>query len=116
MTITNVAATPRQSTFAGNGVTTAFAFDFKVFGAADLVVRLVNNSTGASTLQTLTTHYSVSGVGEDTGGTVTFLTAPPAGYTVEIQGATPETQPTSFRNQGRFLEESHEDTADRNVA
>ena len=54
----------------GNGVTTVFAYTFKILAEADLLVEV----DGVE--QTLTTHYTVSGVGNSGGGNVTFVTAP----------------------------------------
>lgn len=60
----------------GNGVTTVFAYTFKIPAEADILVQ-VDGVT-----KTLTTDYTVSGVGVDGGGNVTFLTAPANGTTV----------------------------------
>lgn len=61
----------------GNGVKTAFDFTFKVFAATDLQVFKVVRATGVATLQTITTDYTVSLTdGGDSGGTVTYVTAP----------------------------------------
>lgn len=101
--------------YAGNGTATTFAYSFKVFAEDELVVYLVNNSTGAATLQTRGTHYTVTGVGRDTGGNVVFTTAPASGVTVDIRTDMDLTQPTVFRNQGSFLPASHETAMDRIV-
>lgn len=93
--------------YTGNGTTTAFAYTFKIWAAADLDA-YVNG-----VLQTLTTHYSVSGVGAATGGTVTFVTAPPNGQKVILQSDVAATQPTSFPYSGAFNEESVEAAFDR---
>jgi hypothetical protein len=61
--------TPSNSS-TGNGVTTVFPYTFKVSAAADLEVSV------DGVVQTLNTHYTVSGVGADAGGNVTFITAP----------------------------------------
>ncbi|WP_374381960.1 phage tail fiber protein [Dongia sp.] len=61
----------------GTGAQTAFTLPCEVFAAADVKV-YVNG-----VLQTLTTHYSVSGVGSDT-TIITFLVAPANGASVVI--------------------------------
>lgn len=68
-----VASTENREVYNGNGVTVAFAFAHKFFANADLKVYVGN------VLLTLTTDYTVSGAGDEAGGTVTFLVAPPAG-------------------------------------
>jgi hypothetical protein len=69
---------------AGNGVTTNFPYSYRFLADADLVVLLVDATTGVQTAQTLTTHYTVSGAGAAGGGSVTFVTAPPTGTNVVI--------------------------------
>lgn len=56
--------------YTGNGSTTAFTYNFKLLDQAHIKV-LVDGAT-----KSLGTHYTVSGVGVSTGGTVTFVTAP----------------------------------------
>lgn len=58
------------SNHVGNGVTTAFAYGFKLLDEGDIVVSV------ASVVQTLGVDYTVSGVGVESGGTVTFAAAP----------------------------------------
>lgn len=79
------ASQPNRYSYAGNGVTTDFAYNSKFLANADLVVVLVNDTTGVETTQTITTHYTVTGAGTSA-GTVTFVTAPASGYTVVIYG------------------------------
>lgn len=98
---------------AGNGVSTVYAFTFKIFAATDLVVRDIVDATGVPTTKTLTTDYSVTISATEEGGSVTFVTAPAAGHTVDIRSVIPLTQPVDIRNQGRFLPEIHEGEFDR---
>jgi hypothetical protein len=65
-----ISSTTNRVSYTGNGVTTAFAFGYRFLANADLKVYQ------GETLKTITTHYTVTGAGEDAGGTVTFLTAP----------------------------------------
>lgn len=68
-----VASTDNREVFNGNGVTVAFAFPRKFFLDTDLKVYV------DGVLNTLSTDYTVSGAGDENGGTVTFLVAPPSG-------------------------------------
>lgn len=52
----------------GNGITTAFAYGCRILDPSDLLVT-VNDAV-------VTTGFTVSGVGQQTGGTVTFAVAP----------------------------------------
>lgn len=77
-----VSSTTNRVSYTGNGVTTAFAFSYPFQAQADLKVLLVVISTGAETLQTITTHYTISGTTTNgvyaSGGTVNMVTAPSA--------------------------------------
>ena len=98
-----------RARFTGNAVTTAFDFTFKALVASDLVVSLVVSDV--ETVQTITTHYTVSLLTE--GGTVTFVTAPANGAIVVIERSMAYTQPTDYANQGSFYPATHENSYDR---
>ena len=72
-----------RESYAGNGSTTAFAYRFRILAEADLLV-VLQNAAGVDTIQTLTTHYTISGVGDAGGGTVTMVTPPATGETLSI--------------------------------
>lgn len=65
-----ISSTTNRRNYTGNGVTTDFPFPYKFLANADLKVYQ------EGTLKTITTHYTVTGAGDDAGGTVTFLVAP----------------------------------------
>lgn len=87
--------TSSRVAYSGNGSTTAFAFNFRVFDTDELTVILRNNTTNVETTQTLTTHYTVT-LNSGEGGTVTMLTAPASGETLYIGKEVAETQPESI--------------------
>lgn len=107
-----VSSTTNKVSYSGNGSTTEFAYTFKIFADGDLDV-YIRSSTGTETLQTITTDYSVSGAGSDSGGNVTFVTAPATGETVVIQRSVALTQGTDYVENDPFPAESHEDGLDR---
>jgi len=74
---------------AADGVKAAFAYGFRVLDAAHLTVTLRAVDTGAETAQVLNTHYTVTGVGAPSGGTVLFPAAPPPGRDVVIARTMP---------------------------
>jgi len=108
-----IAKTGSEVSYAGNGATVAFAFPFRFFDNTDLQVFIVVDATGASTLQTLTTDYTVVNAGDETGGTVTMVTAPATGETLLIQRQIPETQSTDYQSNDAFPAETHEAALDR---
>ena len=110
-----ISTTDNRVSFAGNGSTTAFATGFKFFANTDLTVILVVDSTGVATTQTITTNYTVTGAGEDSGGTVTMLVAPATGETLVIVRAQPYTQGLDLVENDEFPSNSVEETLDKTV-
>lgn len=99
----------------GNDSDTEFTFDFVIFAASELLVYLVDETTGVETLQTITTHYTVSTGPWLTGGTVTFVTAPTSDEQVLIKRSLPLTQLIDYIRGSEFPEEDHETALDRLV-
>lgn len=108
-----VSSTTSKVSYSGDNTTTVFAYTFKVFDEDDLTVILRDNTTGAETVQTITTHYSVSGVGASGGGNVTFVTAPTSSQTVVIRRESAQTQDTDYTPNDPFPAEAHEDALDK---
>ena len=110
-----VSSTTLKNSYSGNGSTTAFAYNFKVFASSELKV-FIRASTGAETLRsagTGSTNYAVTGVGAASGGTVTFVTAPASGETVVLLRDTGLTQNTDYLENDSFPANSHEEALDR---
>jgi hypothetical protein len=74
---------------------------------------VLRSAAGVEAVQTITTHYTVSGAGADAGGNVTFVTAPASGVTVIIRRALALTQGTDYVENDPFPANSHEDALDR---
>jgi hypothetical protein len=110
--MTVASATAKTGPYAGNGSQTVFPYTFKVFDQAELQV-VLTSAGGIETIQTLTTHYTVSGVGQDAGGNVTMVAAPSAGSSLTIVRDVAFVQNTDLRNQGGFYPEVHERVFDR---
>jgi hypothetical protein len=108
-----VSSSTNSASYSGNGSTTVFAYGFKIFDDSDLTVTLVNDTTGVETLQTLTTNYTVSGAGTNSGGNVTFVSAPASGVTVKIERVMPYTQTTAYTENDPFPAQAHEDALDK---
>jgi Pectate lyase superfamily protein len=81
----------------GNGVTTVFPFQFKILSVGDLAVFV------AGVLKILNVDYTVSGVGADAGGSVTFTTPLAGGASVSIVRSMRRERLTDYQNQGDFL-------------
>ena len=109
-----VSSTTVKNSYSGNSSTTVFAYSFKIFADTDLQV-IIRSSTGAETTKTLTTHYTVSGAGDASGGNVTFTSGntPATGETVVIRRGVPQTQAIDYIANDPFPAESHEEGLDR---
>lgn len=101
-------ATPVKS-YTGNGVTTVFAYDFRILKNTDLKVTV----DGAT--KTLTTDYTVSGVGDSGGGNVTFVSAPANGAKIVFEGNASYDRTTDYQRGGSFDEETVDKDFDRAV-
>ena len=107
-----VSSATNRVSFSGNASTTVFAYNFKIFASSDLTV-ILRAADGTETTQTLTTHYSVSGVGVASGGNVTFGSAPASGVTVVILREQPLTQGLDLVANDPFPSASVEDSLDK---
>lgn len=114
-----VSSTTNRKSFTGNGATTSFATSPMVFfDTSDLKVYVVTTATGAATLLTENTHYTVSG-GDGSTGTVSLAGgsapygAPSAAQTLLIVRELPLTQAADFANNDASDAEVVEDALDR---
>lgn len=87
-----LSSTTTRAGYTANGVLTAFAYPFRIDDEDHIEVYLddVLQASG----------YSLSGVGNDSGGNVTFSSAPADGTDVTVIRAVPLTQPTDLPTQG----------------
>ena len=87
-----ISTTIIKNSYSGNGSTSAFTYNFKITDEDDIQV-IIRSANGTETVKTITTHYTVSGVGGNS-GTVTFTSGniPVTGETVVLRRSTPQTQ------------------------
>lgn len=107
-----VASAVSRIDYDGAGSTGPFPYPFRILDDDDLeVIKL--SALGVETVLTKTTHYTVDGVGERTGGDVTLTAALAVGEQLTLRRQLDVLQPTSFRNLGQFNAAAHEDAIDR---
>ena len=115
MTIT--AETNVSGPYTGDGSTSGFAVNKRFLANADLEVVIETIETGAKTVQTLDTHYTVSGAGVSSGGAVTFSSdpdhIPTSAQKVHIFNWMDLTQETNYVKYDAFGAESHEEALDK---
>jgi hypothetical protein len=102
-----ISTTNIRNDYTGNGATVTFPYTYKVFASSELRV-LVDG-----VLQTITTHYTVTGVGAESGGNVVFVTAPANGVSVAILATIPLTQTTDLVNETGFFQDRIEQRFDK---
>lgn len=94
--------------YTGNGVTVAFPFGFVILNQNH--IKVIRTEAGADTV--LTSGFTVSGVGNPSGGTVTFSVAPTAAQKITLLRDLPNTQELDLVNQGAFFAEDVEKAFD----
>lgn len=119
----SLSSTTNRVSYTGNGTTATYSYTFKIYAQTDLKVIVKNTSTGAETVLTISTDYTVTGVSDTSGGTIVLVDDSQAwidgsgyldtGYTLTIRRVRPLTQTADIRNQGDFYAEVHEDVFDK---
>lgn len=117
----SIASETNRNNYLGNGSVKTYSYTFKIFNDDELLVTVKSNLDVETTL-TLTTHYTVSGAGSNSGGSITLVngafdwidsTFLKNGYTLSVRRNLELIQETDIRNQGEFFPEIHEDAFDR---
>ncbi|WEJ90465.1 MAG: phage tail fiber protein [Klebsiella huaxiensis] len=91
--------------YTANGLSTVFAYEFYLISASDIQVTINGNE--------VTSGYTVSGVGNISGGEVTFFTAPANGSTVIFERVTPTYRLTDYQDNGDLLADTVNKDFDR---
>lgn len=101
------------NTYVGNNTADTFDYEFKITDEADLLVK-VEDTDGVVTTYTLNTDYTVSGVGSNSGGTITLTAGNLAtGYILSIEDNLESSQLISYKNQSAFFGSNHELSFDK---
>lgn len=98
--------------YLGDGVTTLLPVPYYFLEQTHLLVTRVNVDTSTSTL-ILGSDYSVTGAGNQAGGSITMFVAPAVGVQIIIERNVPATQETDYVANDPFPAESHERALDK---
>lgn len=111
-----ISTTIVKNSYSGDGSTTTFSYTFKVLAEGDLTV-IIRSALGTETTKTLNTHYTITGVGDAAGGSITFTAGniPSSTETVVLIRDTAQTQAIDYIANDPFPAESHEEGLDRSV-
>jgi len=109
-----ISTTTIKNSYSGDGSTTAFTYTFKITDQDDIDV-IIRSANGTETTKTITTHYTVSGVGNAGGGTITFTSGniPTNTETVLLRRSTPQTQGVDLIENDPLNADTLEDALDK---
>ena len=96
--------------YTGDGAQTVFTYPFPIFAEADI------EAFEDATLDTITTHYTVAGAGDSSGGTVTFVSAPLSGVVVTLRRNMAIERTSDFQESGEFRAKVINDELDKLTA
>jgi hypothetical protein len=105
-------ATTSRAQYGTNGTTGPFAVPFYFLDSTHLGV-VYTTAAGVITTLTLTTNYTVIGVGVPAGGSITLVTPYAAGGTISIVRNVPKTQLTDYEPGDAFPAAAHEQALDK---
>ena len=98
--------------YQGNGQTTVFQIPFPFLENNQIYVQK-KDAEGILINYTYATDYTVTGAGEENGGSVTLNVAPEQGSTISIYRDVPLTQEVDYRENEIFPAETHEEALDK---
>ena len=112
-----ISTTTIKNSYSGNGSTTAFNYTFKISAESEMEV-IIRSAAGTETVKTLTTHYTITGVGNAGGGAVTFTAGniPVTGETVILRRETAQTQTMDLIDNDPMSAETIETAHDKAIA
>ena len=112
-----ISTTTIKNSYSGNDSSDAFSYTFKITADSEMQV-IIRSSTGTETVKSLTTHYTVSGAGAASGGTVTFTSGniPATGETVILRRNTTQTQGMDLIENDPLPANTLETAIDKNLA
>jgi hypothetical protein len=112
-----ISTTTIKNSYNGNGSTSAFNYTFKISAESEMQV-IIRSAAGTETVKTLTTHYTITGVGNAGGGAVTFTAGniPVAGETVILRRVTAQTQAMDLIDNDPMSADTIENAHDKSIA
>lgn len=107
-----ISSNDRRIQYTATSGQTVFPYDFPIAANTEIEVKQTVDATGTTSTLTLTTDYTVSDVGEASGGDITLVTGAAVDDIITITGATPLTRTTDFSNAGDFYASDLNDQLD----
>lgn len=107
-----VSSQNNKDLYTGTGSQVAFSYTFRILDDDDILVD-IKDTDGVITTQIKTTNYTVTGVGQQAGGTITFVVAPLSTDTIILTRSVALTQEVDYKEQDTFPAETHEEALDK---
>lgn len=109
-------STIERNDYVGTGAVSTYSYVFYIIASTDLVVYVINTTTGQQFTLVNGVDYTVTGAGLSGGGSITLVNPTygplPNNWKLAIVRARPETQLLSLRNQAPYSPQSVEDAFD----
>ena len=102
-----------QAQYVGNGVSQTFAIPFYFLVDTDIKISKKTAATGAVSVLTLNSDYTLTGAGNGAGGSATLVVAPASGDQILIERNVVAVQQTAYPSNSVFPSASHEMALDR---
>ena len=111
-----VSTTIVKNSYNGDSTTATFNFTFKVLANTELKV-IIRSANATETIKTLNTHYSITGIGNANGGSITFTAGniPSSTEQVVLIRETAQTQNIDYLSNDPFPAETHEEGLDKSI-
>lgn len=109
-----VQTSSRRIVYSGDGTSLVFQVPFRFLTNAEVRIILAT-AAGVETVQTLNIDYTLTGADQPSGGTATFIVAPPVSSRVVIKRQTAQVQPLDFTPFDPFPAEAQERALDRGI-
>ena len=100
------ASNDRRVRYVATNGQTVFDYDFQIFDQTHLVVKKTPAATGVEATLVLTTHYTVTGVDAENGGTIVLVSGAALNDVITIEGSTPEARTADYQTAGDFRAET----------
>jgi len=114
-----ISTTIIKNSYSGDGSNKTFTYGFKIADEDFIEVIVKTNATGAESVRSIgtgSTNYAVTGVGEASGGSVIFVTAPTNLETVVLRRSTTQTQALDLIENDNLPANSIENAFDKNLS
>lgn len=107
-----IASTTSRNTYTLNGATVVYPYSYRILKAQDIQVVVANAITGVESELTYGVGYTVSGVGNTSGGSITLASAGTSGDTLVIRRRRALLQDTVLSSQGAYFAQDTETALD----